>query len=88
MSVHSRLNILGMFGVLPFNYGLDYEGWKNLYAVFGSGLCDSDPNTWSASQIEEVNRIAREETEVADRLLALSDEEFDREIKKFIEVGK
>jgi hypothetical protein len=78
-----RLNYITMSGVLPFNFGMDYDAWVRLYATESlRGLVGSDPATWSPEQIAEVNKRAKEETELADRLMALPDDEFYAECKR------
>ena len=75
-----RLNYLMMSGILPFNFGMDYEAWKLLYEKMPE-LVGSDPKTWSQEQIDEVNKIGQEENELADRLMALPDDEFYKQCK-------
>ena len=78
-----RLNRVVMSGILPFNWGMDYDAWVRLYAQPDlRGLVGSDPATWTPKAIEEVNRRAREETDLMDRLLSLPDEEFYAEVDR------
>lgn len=79
----SRLNSLLMRGILTFNFGTDYEGWRKIYNDPKTReLCPSDPATWTPEQVEAVNKAAREEVELADRLMALSKEEFSAEVDR------
>ena len=85
MSLH-RLNYITTSGVLPFNYGMDYDDWVKLYANEKlRGLVGSDPATWTPDQIAEVNKRAKEETELADRLMALPASEFYAECQRLSE---
>ncbi len=78
-----RLNYIVMSNVLPFNFGMDYDAWVRLYANESlRGLVGSDPATWSAETIAEVNKRAKEETELCDRLMALPDDEFYAEVHR------
>jgi hypothetical protein len=70
-----------MSGILPFNFGMDYSDWLALYEKVPE-LVGSDPKTWSQDQIDEVNKRAKEENTLANRLLALPDDEFYKECKK------
>lgn len=79
----ARLNYITMSGVLPFNFGMDYDAWVKLYANESlRGLVGSDPATWTPQEVEEVNKRAKEETELCDRLMALGNEEFYAEVQR------
>lgn len=72
-----RLNYLLMRNILPFNFGMDYNAWVNLWNQNDlRELIGSDPTTWSPELIERVNKRAKEETELYNRLTALPNEEF------------
>jgi len=78
-----RLNYLSMSGVLPFNFGMDYDAWVRLWEQTSlRELVGSDPATWTPEQIAEVNKRAKEENELADRLLSLPDDQFYAECKR------
>jgi hypothetical protein len=84
-----RLNYLSMSGVLPFNFGMDYDAWVRLWNETSlRDLVGSDPATWTPEQIEEVNKRAKEETELADRLMALPDDEFYKECNRLAALQK
>lgn len=82
-----RLNTLLMRGVVPFNFGMTYEGWVKLYAdhpQWREHLCPTDPATWREEKRERINRKAREETELVSRLMKLPDAEFDAELDRLV----
>ncbi len=82
MSLH-RLNYLLMAEILPFNFGMDYQAWLEFYdKTTLRELCPTDPRSWSQETIDKVNRTAKDEKELADRLMALSDEEFYAEVER------
>ena len=81
----SRLNYITMSGVLPFNFGMDYEDWKRLSEGSMRSLVPSDFATWTPEQIEEINKQAAEEIELCNRLMALPDKEFYAEVKRLQE---
>lgn len=78
-----RVNHLMLTGVLPFNFGMTYEDWVRLYKNPSlQSLVGSDPATWTPERIERVNAQAKEEKELYERLMALSDEEFYNEVDR------
>lgn len=77
----ARLNRIVVSGLLPFNWGMDYEDWKALYAS-EPRLCHSDPSTWDAACINEVNANAQRERAEYERLMSLSSEEFNKELER------
>jgi hypothetical protein len=83
-SSYSRLVSLTLSGILPFNFGMDYNYWLNFYNEHPDykDLCGSDPKTWSKEDIDFVNKRAAEEIELYDYMMGLSDEDFRNEINK------
>ena len=80
-----KLNYIVMSGVLPFNFGMDYDDWVNFYSYpeYRDAVANfTDPATWTPETINEVNRQAKEEKELADRLMALPDDEFHAEVDR------
>ena len=83
-----RMNHIVMSKVLPFNFGTNYDSWVRLYANASMrALVGSDPATWTPEVIAEVNKRAKEETELCDRLMALSEEDFYAQVKLLSEKG-
>ena len=79
----ARLNNLVMSDIVPFNFGMDYQEWLNFYDNYKMpDLCPTDPRTWSQEVIDKVNQSAKEENELVDRLMALSNDEFYIEIER------
>jgi hypothetical protein len=79
----ARLNRIVMSGILPFNFGMDYDAWLKMYQTESlRSLVGSDPATWTPEEIEEVNKIAKEENDLFDRLMSLGNEEFNAEVDR------
>lgn len=78
-----RLNYLIQNDILPFNYGMNYDDWVQLYSTPNHRyLVVSNPTTWTPEEITEINKKAQEENELCERLMKLSDEEFYAEVKR------
>lgn len=80
-----RLNYLLMSDVLPFNFGMDYQSWLRLWNEhpdMRGSLVPTDPATWTPETIEAVNKNAKEETELCDRLMALDKDAFYAEVER------
>jgi hypothetical protein len=83
MSIN-RLNYLVM-SILPFNFGMNYDDCLKFYDRFKdkfTDLCPTDPRTWTQERIDSVNKEAKEQNELADRLMALPNDEFYAEVDR------
>ena len=84
----SRLNYLLMRDVLPFNFGMTYKDWERFWDEhpdMRGRLCpEEDPRTWPEDRKALVDRTGREEKELADRLMKLSDDEFYAEVDRLV----
>jgi hypothetical protein len=81
----SRLNTLLMSNILPFNFGMDYQGWVRLWDEHPDTrgtLCPTDPHTWNAATRAEVDERAAAEVALHNRLMALPDGEFRDEVAR------
>jgi hypothetical protein len=79
-----RLNHMVMSGVLPFNFGMNYDDCLAFYdahhGVF-SELCPTDPRTWSEETVAQVNQRAAEQIQLYERLQSLPDAEYYAEME-------
>ena len=81
-----RLNYLLMREIIPFNFGMDYDSWVEFYNGNPTmrELCPTDPATWSEETRQNLNNTAKEERELVDRLMKLSDDEFYSEADRLV----
>lgn len=81
-----RVNAIVMSGILPFNFGMDYNAWLAMWRGVDERmretLIGSNPEDWPQERIAAVNKNAREESELYNRLMALSDDEFQVEMAR------
>lgn len=81
-----RLNYLLMRNILPFNFGMDYDAWVNLWNQNNlRELIGSDPHCWTDELKEQVNQRAKDELALYNRLTALPNEEFYAECDRLAE---
>jgi hypothetical protein len=87
----NRLNKLLMYDIIPFNYGMDYASCLKFYDEFHdtmSELCTTDPRSWSKDTVDMVNRRAKEQNELVNKLMAMPEDEFHDEVERIEKIKK
>jgi hypothetical protein len=80
-----RLQTLMMSGIIPFNFGMNYEDCLKFYDKHHDklpDLCPSDPRSWSQDLVDKVNQKAKDEDELVGRLMNLPKDEFNAEVER------
>ena len=81
-----RLNHLVMEGILPFNFGMFYQDWKELYKNSDfRELITTDPSTWNQETIDRVNQTAQKQLDLYNYLMSLEEKQFYKEVEKLKE---